>query len=58
MSADEVSLNEEQLTKDAREFGLQIAISVQSEVEGEANEERLQAMRDIFLQAIDHIEKQ
>ena len=57
MSADEVSLNEEQLAKDAREFGLQIAIAVQSEVEGEDSEERLQAMRSIFLQAIDHIEK-
>jgi len=57
MSTDEASLNEEQLAKDAREFGLQIAKAVQSEVEGEANEERLQAMRSIFLQAIDHIEK-
>ncbi len=58
MSADEASLNEDQLAKDAREFGLQVAIAVQSEVEGEDSEERLQSMRSIFLQAIDHIEKQ
>ena len=57
MSADKTSVNEEQLTKDAREFGLQIAKAVQSEVEGEAREERLQAFRSVFLQAIDHIEK-
>ena len=57
MSADEASLNAEQLTRDAREFGLQIAKAVQSEVEGEASEERLQALRSVFLQAIDHIEK-
>ena len=57
MSTDEASLNEEQLARDAREFGLQIAKAVQSEVEGEASEERLQAMRSIFLQAIEHIEK-
>ena len=58
MSTDEASLSEEQLAKDAREFGLQIAKAVQSEVEGEASQERLQAMRGIFLQAINHIEKQ
>ncbi len=57
MSADKASLNAEQLTKDAREFGLQIAKAVQSEVDGEASEERLQAFRSVFLQAIDHIEK-
>ena len=57
MSADEATLNEEQLTKDAREFGLQIAKAVQSEVEGEASEERLQAFQSVFLQAVDHIEK-
>ena len=57
MSADEASLNAEQLTRDAREFGLQIAKAVQSEAEGEASKERLQAFRSVFLQAIDHIEK-
>ncbi len=57
MSVDEATLDAEQLTRDAREFGLRIAKAVQSEVEGEASEERLQAFRSVFLQAIDHIEK-
>ena len=58
MSTDEANLNEDQLAKDARAFGLLVAKAVQSEVEGEGSEERLQAMRDIFLKAIDHVEKQ
>ena len=58
MNADEKSPKDEQLPRDAREFGLQIAKAVQIEVEGEASEERLQAIRSVFLQAIDHIEKQ
>ena len=57
MNADEKSPKEEQLPRDAREFGLQIAKAVQIEVEGEASEERLQAIRSVFLQAIDHIEE-
>ena len=57
MRADKKSPKEEQLTRDAREFGLQIGKAVQIEVEGEASEERLQAIRSVFLQAIDHIEK-
>ncbi len=58
MSADEVSTNEEQLAKDAREFGLQVATAVQNEIEGEGSEERLQDIRNVFLRAIDYIEKQ
>ncbi len=48
MSADEVSTNEEQLAKDAREFGLQVATAVQNEIEGEGSEERLQDIRNVF----------
>jgi len=57
MSTDETSLSEEQLAKDAREFGLLIAEAVLNEIEGEGSEERLQAMQSTFLQAIDHVEK-
>ncbi len=58
MRADEVSPNEEHLANDAREFGLEVATAVQNEIEGAGSEERLKAIRTVFLQAIDHIEKQ
>jgi hypothetical protein len=58
MSADEAVSNLEHLAKDAREFGLQVAKAVLSELEGDGNEERLQAIRSIFLQAIAYVEKQ
>jgi hypothetical protein len=58
MRADEVSPNEEHLANDAREFGLEVATAVQNEIEGAGSEERLQAIRTVFLQATDHIEKQ
>ena len=58
MSADEVSSNEEQLTRDAREFGSLVAKAAQDEIEGEASEVRLQDIRNVFLRAIDYIEKQ
>jgi hypothetical protein len=58
MRADQVSPNEEHLANDAREFGLEVATAVQNEIEGADSEERLQAIRTVFLQAIDHIEKQ
>ena len=57
MSADKVSPDEEQLAKDAREFGSLVVQVVQNEIEGEARELRLQDIRSVFLQAIDHIEK-
>jgi hypothetical protein len=50
--------NGDRLTRDAREFGLLVAMAVQSEFEGDDREERLQAIRSAFLQAIDYIEKQ
>ncbi len=58
MRADEVSPNEEHLANDAREFVLQVAPAVQNENEGEDATERLQALRSVFMQATDHIEKQ
>ena len=58
MSADEVSPNEEQLAKDAREFGSLVAKAAQDEIEGEASELRLQDIRNVFLRAIDYIERQ
>ena len=57
MSADETSLNEEQLSRDAREFGLQVAQAAQNEIEGEAGDLRLQTIRSVFSEAVDHIEK-
>ena len=57
MRADQVSPNEEHLANDAREFGLEVATAVQNEIEGASSEERLQAIRTVFIQAIDHIEK-
>ena len=58
MRADQVSPKVEHLANDAREFGLEVATAVQNEIEGADSEERLQAIRTVFLQAIDHIEKQ
>lgn len=58
MSADEVSPDEEQLARDAREFGSLVAKAAQDEIEGEASEVRLQDIRNVFLRAIDHIERQ
>jgi hypothetical protein len=52
MSADEASPNEEQLTKDAREFGSLVAKAAQDEIEGEASELRLQDIRNVFLRAM------
>jgi hypothetical protein len=58
MSADEASPNEEQLARDAREFGSLVAKAAQDEIEGAASEVRLQDIRNIFLRAIDYIERQ
>jgi hypothetical protein len=58
MSADEASPNEEQLARDAREFGSLVAKAAQDEIEGEASEMRLQDIRNVFLRAIDYIERQ
>jgi len=58
MSADEASSNEEQLARDAREFGSLVAKAAQDEIEGEASELRLQDIRNVFLRAIDYIERQ
>ncbi len=55
MSADKVSPDREHLTRDAREFGLVVAKALLSEFEGETNEERLQAIRGVFMRAIEHI---
>ena len=38
-------------------FGIEVANAVQAELAGEASEERLQAIREVFMQAADHIEK-
>lgn len=45
------------LSRDARAFGIEVANAVQAELEGEASEGRLQAIREVFMQAADHIEK-
>jgi len=58
MSGNEASPDEEQLAKDAREFGTLVAKAAQDEIEGEASEVRLQDIRNVFLRAIDYIEKQ
>ncbi len=58
MSADEARSTEEQLARDAREFGSLVAKAAQDEIEGEASEVRLQDIRNVFLRAIDYIEKQ
>ena len=58
MSANELRPNEEQLTSAAREFGSLVAKAAQDEIEGEASELRLQDIRNVFLRAIDYIEKQ
>jgi len=47
----------ERLSSDAAAFGIQVANAVQTELEAEASEERLQAIRDVFIQAVEHIEK-
>jgi hypothetical protein len=58
MSANEANPTEEQLARDAREFGSLVAKAAQDEIEGEASELRLQDIRNVFLRAIDYIEKQ
>jgi hypothetical protein len=58
MSADKVRPEQKHLTSDAREFGLVVADAVLSEFKGEANEEHLHAIRNVLMQAVDHIEKQ
>ncbi len=58
MPADDVSPNEEHLPNNAREFGLQVATAVQNENKREDATECLQALRSVFMQATDHIEKQ
>src|SRR5918993_1083468 len=50
--------DKEQLAKDAREFGSLVAKAAQDEIEDEASELRLQDIRNVFLRAIDYIEKQ
>jgi hypothetical protein len=57
MSADKDSSRTEHLTRDAKEFGLVVAKAVLSEFEGEASEERLKAVRNVLMRAIDHIEE-
>jgi hypothetical protein len=57
MSADKVRPERKHLTRDAREFGLVVADAVLSEFKSEANEERLQAIRHVLMQAVDHIEE-
>ena len=47
----------DQLSRDANAFGIEVANAVQAELEGEASEERLQVIRELFMQAAAHIEK-
>jgi hypothetical protein len=47
----------DQLARDTSAFGTEVANAVQAELEGEASEERLDAIRKVFMQAADHIEK-
>jgi hypothetical protein len=58
MSADKRAPDAGHLSRDAKEFGLVVAEAVMSEFKSEANEERLQAIRHVLMQAVDHIEKQ
>ena len=50
-------VNNERLSSDAEAFGVAVANAVQTELEAAANEERLQAIREVFMQAVEHIEK-
>jgi hypothetical protein len=58
MNADKRAPDAGHLSRDAKEFGLVVAEAVMSEFKGEANEERLQAIRHVLMQAVDHIEAQ
>ena len=53
----DVSVNNERLSSDAEAFGIAVANAVQTELEAAASEERLQAIREVFMQAVEHIEK-
>jgi len=50
-------VNNERLSSDAEAFGVAVANAVQTELEAAASEERLQAIREIFMQAVEHIER-
>jgi hypothetical protein len=50
-------VNYERLSSDAEAFGIAVANAVQTELEAEASEGRLQAIREVFIQAVEHIEK-
>lgn len=50
-------VNNERLSSDAEAFGIEVANAVQTELEAEASKERLQAIQEVFVQAVEHIEK-
>ena len=56
-AAPDAPVNYERLSSDAAAFGIAVANAVQTELEAAAREERLQAIREVFIQAVEHIEK-
>jgi hypothetical protein len=56
-AANDPPVDRDQLSRDASAFGVEVANAVQAELEGEASEERLEAIREVFMQAADYIEK-
>ena len=53
----DASVNYERRSSDAEAFGIAVANAVQTELEAAASEERLQAIQEVFIQAVEHIEK-